>query len=148
MKAVGIALLVLTSIIGVLYGGGALIHVYENEVLLKDSIHDLDVANAAEAQEGAELNYQYELSVADRLEAEGKLKAAEAAYKKAYDDKPLHLTQIVSNESTEAEKTRYDFIVVLLDLIPLVGSLILIAASRKPASPKASVWESITGENL
>lgn len=75
-------------------GAEKIYNVYENVVLLKSTIEALDKASEAEAQHAAELNEQYEHSVARRLEAQGKFKESQAEDAKAAADKPLQLPKI------------------------------------------------------
>lgn len=79
-------------------GAEKIYHVYENVILLKDAIAALDKASEAEAQHAAELNEQYEQSVARRLEAMGKFKESQAEDAKAAADKPLALPKIDDKE--------------------------------------------------
>lgn len=67
---------------------------YENVILLKGSIAELDKADSAEATRAASLNYEYEEAIGRRLERQGDLTAAAEAYRKAEGDKPLELPKL------------------------------------------------------
>lgn len=67
---------------------------YENVVLLKSSIESLEKADESAGHQAAELNDQYEESLARRLEAQGKLGEAQKEYAKASADKPLEVIKI------------------------------------------------------